>query len=280
MSKDNEKKSTSPKTTHTYTKVEGKTSGKEELLAQTKKNAAPYRIAAVILWILALTCEVFAIIFFRCAIEWGVLYNEPGHTIAWISALVLDLIFLIIGSLLWKKGNHLDPAKKSQQIKFWCQNNLGVIVAALAFIPFVIFALTDKNATKKSKTLAAIAAAVALIIGVLFGIDWNPQSQEEMLENAGINTVYWTESGTVFHTHNDCQHLKNTDNLLTGSSATAIENGRTRLCKTCETKDADLINAGQQAVEDAKTVDDGENIPDVTKDVESRIDIPVDLIVG
>ncbi len=235
--------SSGKKTTHTYTKVEAKSGSKEELLAQTKKNATPYRIAAVILWILALGCEVLAILFFRCAIDWGVLFNEPGHTIAWIAALVLDLIFLIIGSLLWKKGNHLDPAKKAQKTKFWIQNNLGVIVAVLAFVPFIIFALTDKNATKKSKTLATIVAVVALVIGLLFGIDWNPQSQEQMLEDAGFTTVYWTESGTVFHTHDDCGHLANTENLLTGSSAAAIEAGKTRLCKTCEKKDAAILEA-------------------------------------
>ena len=235
------------KTTHTYTKVEAKSSGKEELLAKTRKNATPYRIAGIILWILALGCEVLAVLFFKCSIEWGVLFNEPGHTIAWIAALVLDLILLVIGSLLWKKGNHLDPAKKSQPAKFWIQNNLGVIVAALAFVPFIIFALTDKNATKKSKTLAVIAGVVALAVGVLFGIDWNPQSQEQMLEDAGFTTVYWTESGTVFHTHDDCGHLANTENLLTGPSAAAIEDGKTRLCKTCEKKDAALLEAGKTA---------------------------------
>ena len=170
MADNQKRKNTSEKPAHTYTKVEGKTRGKEELLAQTKKNATPYRIAAVILWILALVSEVMAILCFTVRLDWGVLYEEPGHTVAWIVALVLDLVFLVIGSLLWKKGNHLDPAKKSQQIKFWLQNNLGVIVAAVAFIPFLIFALTDKNATKKSKTLAAIAAVVGLLIGVLFGI--------------------------------------------------------------------------------------------------------------
>ena len=272
MAKETEKKTVS----HTYTKVEGKTQSKEELLRQTRKNAMPYRITGVIFWILALTCEVFAILFFRVALEWDFLYEEPGHTIAWIVALALDLIFLIVGSLLWKKGNHLDPAKRSQEIKFWCQNNLGVIVAAIAFVPFIIFALTDKNATKKSKTLAAIAAAVALIIGVLFGIDWNPHSQEEMLENAGINTVYWTASGTVYHTHDDCGHLKNTKDLLTGSSATAIENGKTRLCKTCEKKDADLLAAGEQAVTEATPVDDGEK--DVGGDL--TVEIPDDTTGG
>ncbi|MBO7361724.1 MAG: hypothetical protein J6V48_11405 [Clostridia bacterium] len=275
--KEPEKKSSSEKPAHTYTKVEGKTGSKEELLAQTRKNAMPYRVLGIIFWILALTCEVFAVLFFKVALEWSVLYEEPGHTIAWIVALALDLIFLVVGSLLWKKGNHLDPAKKSQPVKFWCQNNLGVIVAAVAFIPFIILALTDKNASKKSKTIAAIAAAIALIIGVLFGIDWNPQSQEEMLENAGINTVYWTASGTVYHTHDDCQHIKNTVDLLTGTASAAIENGKTRLCKTCEKKDADLL----EAAESVTTTDGGEKaVEDGTEGGGLEVVIPEDTTSG
>ncbi|MCQ2428228.1 MAG: hypothetical protein MJ137_07515 [Clostridia bacterium] len=250
-------KETKANSTHTYTKVEQKSGSKEELLARAKKNALPYRIATVILWILALTCEVFAILFFSVKLEWHFLYEEPGHTIAWAVALGLDLVFMVIGSLLWKKSNHLDPAKRSRAFMFWCQNNLGVIVAAVAFLPFIIFALTDKNATKKSKTLAAIAGVVSLVIAALFGIDFNPQSQEEMLDAAGINEVYWTASGTVFHTHDDCGHLKNTVDLLTGTSGAAIENGKTRLCKTCEKRDADVLEAAKDKIAAATTVAGG-----------------------
>jgi hypothetical protein len=139
---------------------------------------------------------------------------------------------------LWKKGNHLDPAPKKNKVRFWLQNNLGVIIAIVAFVPFIIIALTDKKADKKSKIIATVIAAVALLIGGLFGIDWNPISQEEMLENAHIETVFWTDSGTVYHAYDDCGHLSNTVNLNTGTSASAIENGKTRLCKTCEARAA------------------------------------------
>ncbi len=244
------------KVEHTYTQVGQQSTSTEELLAATKANAMPFRIGAIVCWILALACEVFAILFFTIKLDWGFLYNEPGHTIAWIAALVLDLILVVVGSLLWKKGNHLDPAKKSQPVKFWLQNNLGVIVTAVAFIPFVIFALTDKNATKKSKTLAAIAAAVAIVVGTLFGIDWNPISQEELLENAGTEIVYWTASGTVYHLYDDCYHLNNTVDLLTGTATSAVENGKTRVCKNCEKKAAE-----HAAEKDANVPDNGEEKP-------------------
>lgn len=223
---------------HTYTAVGQQSTNQEELIGAMKKNALPYRIIAVICWLLAIGCEVMAILLFTHRVEFSFTMEDPGFTISWIAALVLDLAFLIVGSQMWKKGNHLSPAKKANALKFWLQNNLGVIVAALAFAPFIIFALLDKNASKQSKIIAVVAAAVALAVGGLASYDWNPISQEEVLEEAGVDTVYWTKSGTVFHAYDDCQHLNRTVELMTGTSTTAIENGKTRLCKTCEARAA------------------------------------------
>ena len=245
--KETEKK----KVTHTYTEVGGQSIGKEELLEATRKNALPYRIFAVILWVLAIAAEVFAILIFTHKIEFSFTVENPGWTISWIVCIVLDLIFVVAGSLLWKKGNHLDPASKKNKVRFWLHNNLGVIVSVIAFAPFIIIVLTDKNADKKSKTIAAVVAAAALVIAGLFSYDWNPLSQEEMLENADIETVYWTASGTVFHAYDDCSHLNNTVELFKGTSSTAIENGKTRLCKTCEAR------ALREAEEGAVTVPSG-----------------------
>ena len=66
-------------------------------------------------------------------------------------ALVLDLVCVIIGSQLWKKANRTKPASKKNKFLFWLWNNMGVIVCAFAFIPFVILALTDKKADKKAQ---------------------------------------------------------------------------------------------------------------------------------
>lgn len=245
--KETEKK----KVTHTYTEVGGQSIGKEELLEATRKNALPYRIFAVILWVLAIAAEVFAILIFTHKIEFSFTVENPGWTISWIVCIVLDLIFVVAGSLLWKKGNHLDPASKKNKVRFWLHNNLGVIVSVIAFAPFILIVLTDKNADKKSKTIAAVVAAAALVIAGLFSYDWNPLSQQEMLENADIETVYWTASGTVFHAYDDCSHLNNTVELFKGTSSTAIENGKTRLCKTCEAR------ALREAEEGAVTVPSG-----------------------
>ncbi|MBR4769063.1 MAG: hypothetical protein IK088_08815 [Lachnospiraceae bacterium] len=244
-------KTAKKKVEHTITQVGQQSSNKEELLQVTRKNALPYRIFAVVFWVLALACEVFAVLFFTHKVEFSFTTENPGWMISWIAALVLDLVFLIIGSSLWKKANHMDPASKKNKVRFFLHNNLGVIVAAFAFIPFIILALLDKNADKKSKLIAVIVAAVALVTGGLVSVDWNPISQEEMLEAAGVDTVYWTASGTVFHAYEDCPHLNHSAELFTGTSTTAIEQKKTRLCKTCENRAAKEAEEGVESVKDA-----------------------------
>ena len=128
-----------------------------------------------------------------------------------------------------------------------------MIVAIIAFAPFIIIVLLDKNASKQSKIIAVVVAVVALAIGGLTSVDWNPISQEEMLENANIDTVYWTASGTVFHAYDDCSHLNNTLELMTGTAASAIENGKTRLCKTCEARAAREAEEPLSGIIDDKT---------------------------
>ena len=244
---------TKKKVEHTYTQMGQQSASKEELLAATRKNALPYRIGAIILWILAIACEVLAILVFVHKIEFSFTVENPGYTITWIALLVLDLAFVIIGSQLWKKANHLDPASAKNKLRFWLHNNLGVIVAIIAFAPFIIIVLLDKNASKQSKIIAVVVAVVALAIGGLTSVDWNPISQEEMLENANIDTVYWTASGTVFHAYDDCPHLNNTLELMTGTAASAIENGKTRLCKTCEARAAREAEEPLSGIIDDKT---------------------------
>ncbi len=77
-----------------------------------------------------------------------------------------------------------------------------------------------------------------------------------MLENAHIDTVYWTASGTVFHAYDDCSHLNNTVELRTGTSAAAIEDGKTRLCKTCEARAAKEAEQLASDVKDALNTSD------------------------
>jgi len=106
-----------------------------------------------------------------------------------IIALVLDLVCVIIGAQLWKKANHIKPASEKNKFLFWLWNNMGLIACAVAFIPFVILALTNKNADKKTKAIATVVAVIALLIGGLASYDYNLVSEEQQKAAiAGINT--------------------------------------------------------------------------------------------
>ena len=47
------------------------------------------------------------------------------------------------------------------------------------------------------------------------------------------NTVYWTESGIVYHKYRDCYHLRNAKSIQSGTALTAKTNGKERVCSEC-----------------------------------------------
>ena len=242
----------------------------KETAAQTRgtavKKAAPVgnagskRIIAIILWVLAIGFEVCGILvaFGKMDLKF---MPQLWQLIAFI---VLDLAAVIVGSQFWKKANHIDPASKKNKVKFWLWNNMGVIVAVLAFVPFIILLLTNKNLDKKTKTIAAVAAIIACLIAGVCSVDFNPVSLEEKeaAMTAIQGEVLWTNtlSGKVYHTHEDCQALNRTEELVQGTVEEAIADGRTRLCSFCARRDdlqdivatdgitvtaEDLVNAGE-----------------------------------
>ncbi|MBQ6182861.1 MAG: hypothetical protein IJK33_03140 [Clostridia bacterium] len=215
----------------------------EEVTGKKKiKEAAPtgssvgYRIGAIVLWVLAFAFEVLAIL---VALGKFSFHFMPS---LWqlIIFLVLDLICVVIGSLLWKKANHISPASEKNKVKFWLWNNLGVIVSVAAFVPFIIIMLSSKNNDKRTKAIATVVAIVALLIAGVCSYDFNPVSQEkkdEAVSTLGDGTVYWSPFGHVYHTHDDCSHLNHSDTLTSGTVEQAIAANRTRLCKSCAARD-------------------------------------------
>jgi len=91
-----------------------------------------------------------------------------------IVLIVADLIFAIMGSLLWKQANRLDPASKKDPVKFFIQNQLGLIIAIIAFLPLVILIFTNKNMDAKQKGIVGSIAAAALVIAGITGFDFAP----------------------------------------------------------------------------------------------------------
>ncbi len=218
-------------------------------------NAAGLRIGAVALWVAAIGFEVLALLIFIGNINWTFMPTMAQVIIA----LVLDLACVIIGSQLWKKANHIKPASKKNKLLFWLWNNMGLIVCAIAFIPFVILALKDKKADKKTKAIVVVAAVIALLIGGLASYEWNPISEEEQQAaiDAITDDVYWSPYGKVYHTHSDCSSLNQSDELTYGTVEQAIAAGRTRLCAFCARKDeiTGVVTDGAEG----EVVEDGED---------------------
>ena len=205
--------------------------------ATVKKQAAPVgnatglRVGAIVLWLAALGFEFLAWFVFIDKINLKFLPAIP----LLIVFLVLDLACVIIGSQLWKKANHIKPASEKNKVLFWLWNNMGLIVCAIAFVPFIILALTDKKADKKTKAIATVAAVIALLIGGVTGIDWNPVSaeQQQAAKEAIEGNVLWAPFGKKYHIDETCQALNQSETLTEGTVEEAIAAGRTKLCAFC-----------------------------------------------
>ena len=219
----------------------------KEVLAIPKEGAKPRRIFAVILWVLAIACEVVAVLNIFKKIT---LPDALGQLTWLIILIVADLIFLVIGSMLWKKANHIDPTSEKNKTKFWLWNNLGTIVAVFAFLPLIIIIFTNKDLDGRTKKIAGIVAIVALLIGGIASYDFNPISKEqveaarqEILANGNYDTndagepiVYWLEHSTKYHIRKDCQHINRkgtSDEIKYGTIEAAFQNGLTEPCRTC-----------------------------------------------
>ena len=205
--------------------------------AESKGKAKSLRLFAIISWIVAIGLEVFAILQLK---------KLPINTTLLIILIVADLIFAVIGSLLWKKSNRLDPASEKEKIKFFIQNQLGALIAVIAFLPLVILIFTNKDLKGKQKGLVGGIAVIALLIAGVTGIDFNPPSQEQYAQQtaqveslSGANHVFWTKSGTKYHLYSDCYHINTnkTDEIFSGTVAQARElKNISELCNTCENR--------------------------------------------
>jgi hypothetical protein len=225
---------------------------------ENKAKAKSTRLFAIISWVVAIGFEIGAILLLR---------KPPINTTWLIVLIVADLIFAVIGNLLWKKANHFDPASEKEKFKFFVQNQLGAIIAVIAFLPLVILIFTNKDMKGKQKGLVGAIAVIALLIAGVTGIDFNPPSQEQYAEqtaqveklNNGVNHVFWTKSGRSYHLYSDCSYI-NTDRtveIFEGTVAQARElKNITDLCDRCRDraiKEKGLSAETIPAVEEEKT---------------------------
>ncbi|MCQ2419727.1 MAG: hypothetical protein MJ118_01180 [Clostridia bacterium] len=212
------------------------TTGKKVQAAKPVGNSTGLRIGAIILWIVAIAMEVLAVLVVAGKLNVSFL-PQIWQLIVFI---VLDLACVIIGSQLWKKANHISPVSEKNKVKFWLWNNMGLIVCVVAFVPFIILLLKNKELDKKTKAIAVVVAIIALLIGGVSSYDWNPVSLEQKeaaVEALGDGSVYWAPFGKVYHTHEDCSALNQTETLTVGTVEEAIAANRTRLCSFCARQD-------------------------------------------
>lgn len=204
----------------------------------SKSKATTFRVIAVVGWIVAIGCQIFA--YFK-------LQEVPVNMVWMIGLIVVALIFAILGNILWKKANRLDPASEKNKFKFFVQNQLGMIISVLAFLPMVVLIFTNKNLSGKQKGILGSIAIAALAAAGLTGTDFNPPSVEQYAEqtkqvellNDGVNQVYWTPSGKSYHLYQDCSYIngKRTNEIFQGTVAKARELKKiTDLCDRCQNK--------------------------------------------
>jgi len=127
------------------------------------------------------------------------------------------------------------------------QNQLGVIISIIAFLPLIILIFTNKNMDGKQKGIAGGIAIALLVVAGFLGADWSPNSVEDetaqqvanegqiddytdiVEQLTGGNEVTWTKSGTVYHLCADASavNLESADNqIYTGTVADAHTAGK------------------------------------------------------
>lgn len=213
---------------------------------ENKSKATRNRIIAVVLWVLAIAAQLVAI---RHIVQ-----VTPIKMWFVIVLIAVDLALAIVGSVLWKKSNRLNPPSEKNKFLFFLQSQLGLFTAIVAFLPLVIVIFTSKNLDGKQKGILGGIAIAALVAAGLVGTDFNPPSVEQYTQDSnyvkelmGSDYVYWTKSGSKYHLYQDCQHLKSdkTTEIFEGGSVTDAYSNNSRikptiesLCKTCENRAA------------------------------------------
>ena len=200
---------------------------------EAKAKATRFRIIAAVLWAVAIGLEAFAIFW--------VLKQVPVIMWLLIVLIVATGILSVGGSLLWKQANRLDPASKNDTVRFFVQNQLGAIIAIIAFLPLIILIFMNKNMDGKQKALAGGIGIVVLLVATLFGISWDSPSQEQYAEETNIieqltgeDNVFWVKGGSVFHVCEavpDVNKESKDGQIYQGTVAAAHEAGKDRLTK-------------------------------------------------
>ena len=258
--------------------------------AESKRKATTFRWIAVALWVVAIAAEAVAIFWLLRQREFvgsdaglvrntdtGLLENREATAqfpqwafITLIVMLVVIAALSITGSFLWKKANRLDPAKKSDTVRFFVQNQLGAIIAVVAFLPLVILIFLNKDMDKGQKTTAGIIGVVLAVAAVALGIDYNPSSVEQytadqstVIQLLGQDEVVWVAGGSVYHVCDEVSDIQTGSEKITGTTAEAVAAEKPRLtlkfaselrtCGLAVPENADEITEALRAIQAGQT---------------------------
>lgn len=223
---------------------------------EAKKQATTQRWIAAGLWALAIAGEAVAIFWLLRQVPF-----TTGHLIGLIGAFLVIGALALIGAQLWKKANRLDPASRSDPIRFWVQNQLGLIIAIIAFLPLIILVFTNKNMTGKQKAVAGSIGVVVAVLVSVFAVDWSPVSQEQYADETNIveqltgeDRVYWTPAGSVFHVCEavpDVNRESEANEIRVGTVAQAHAEGKDRLTLKWESEAINHCGYTQEQVDAA-----------------------------
>lgn len=215
-----------------------------------------FRWIAAALWALAIAAEAVGIFWLLRQREYvgedGTLVRDPDTGLlqeqgvtaqfpqwAFITLLVLLVVIAalsITGSVLWKRANRLDPARRSDTVRFFVQNQLGAIIAVVAFLPLIILVFLNKDMDSRQKTTAGIVGVVLAALAVVIGVDLDPPSVEQytadqsaVIQLLGQDEVVWVDGGAVYHVCEDVSDIQTGSEKRFGTTAEAVEAGKIRL---------------------------------------------------
>ncbi|MEV7631043.1 hypothetical protein AB0N64_01405 [Microbacterium sp. NPDC089318] len=223
---------------------------------EARKKSSMLRWIAAALWALAIAAEAVAIFWVLRQREvtggdgelmrdrdTGLLVERGSESVfpqwAFITLIVLLVVIAalsIVGSVLWKKANRLDPAKKSDTTRFFVQNQLGAIIAIVAFLPLIVLIFLNKDMDKGQKTIAGVVGIVLAVVAAVVGVDVNPPSVEKytadqstVIQLLGADAVTWVDGGSVYHVCDTVSDIQTGSEIRYGTTAEAVEAGKQRL---------------------------------------------------
>ncbi|GGM48496.1 hypothetical protein [Microbacterium saperdae] len=257
---------------------------------EAKAKATRFRWIAAILWAVAIIGEAVGIFWL---LRQRVFVGEDGKLVrdadtgllreqgvaaefpqwAFVALLVLLVVIAalsITGSVLWKKANRLDPARKSDTVRFFVQNQLGAIIAIVAFLPLIILIFLNKDMSKGQKTTAGIVGIALAVLAAVLGTSINPPSVEQytadqsaVIQLLGQDEVVWVDGGAVYHVCDEVSAIQTGSEIRTGTTAEAIEAGKSRLtlqfaselraCDLSVPENADQITEALRAIQAGQT---------------------------